>query len=187
MKQQKIKKILTDAKAAELWEDGNKMWLGDGSAMYALEGMPKFGMSVVPVLYDISMDKFAEFMQTEEERPEPEETYRGLVYAQICAEVGEIVIAGVRYTPVLCKGNGIRFVKTRYLEPLEAETTLEIGFTPSGKEALICKEGLFVVAIIEFVPISRNFVSALGGLYTYAQAELRKNTEKENENADTAD
>lgn len=187
MKQQKIKKILTDAKAAELWEDGNKMWLGDGSAMYALEGMPKFGMSVVPILYDISMDKFAEFMQTEEERPEPEEAYRGLVYAQIGAEVGEIIIAGVSYTPVLCKGNGIRFVKTRYLVPLEEETTFEIGSTSSGKEALICKEGLFVAAIIEFVPISRSFVSALGGLYTYAQAELRKNKEKENENADTAD
>ena len=126
-------------------------------------------------------------MQTEYENTAPENDYRSLFYAQIGAEVDEIIIAGVSYTPVLCKGGGIRFVKTRYLVPLEEETTFEIGFTPSGKEALICKEGLFVVAIVEFVPISRSFVSALGGLYTYAQAELRKNKEKENENADTAD
>ncbi len=187
MKQQKIKKILTDAKTAELWNDEGKMWLGDGCAMYALDGLPKFEMSVVPVLYGIDLDKFAEFMQTEYENTAPENDYRSLFYAQIGAEIDEIIIAGVSYTPVLCKGGGIRFVKTRYLVPLEEETTFEIGFTPSGKEALICKEGLFVVAIIEFVPISRSFVSALGGLYTYAQAELRKNKEKENENADTAD
>lgn len=187
MKRQKIKKILTDAKTAELWNDEGKMWLGDGCAMYALDGLPEFDMSVVPVLYDIDLDKFAEFMQTEFENPAPEDEYRSLFYAQIGAEVDEIIIAGVSYTPVLCKGNGIRFVKTRYLVPLEEETTFEIGFTPSGKEALICKEGLFVVAIIEFVPIDRSFVSSLGGLYTYAQAEFRKHNKEDKVNDDTAD
>lgn len=162
-------------------------WLGDGRAIYPLQGLPRLEEDSIYTMFDITEKQQDKITFRYETLPE------GINFADTdqcenCLDDQklEVVLDG-RILKPLHTQQGVVFIDTAYLAPFaDVVDMLELyeRVTPSGQIHIAAKLGMFLAGIIlPYDIIRKEFVDQLGGLWEQCRFALdnkeRRKAERE--------
>jgi len=151
-------------------------WLGDGFAMYPLNGLPILDEESLSAMFDITEKKREKLFIRRDVMPDTvsiadvEPGDRRLSEGEI-----SVVYGGTVLKPLYTR-NGIAFIKSLYLSPLEDEMDFLQFFerdAPQGGSYIVAKAGLMIVAVIlPFTGINEKFVERMETLTSQCRRAL---------------
>ena len=151
----KLKKVLSICKTNGLYYLYDRIdrsgeitqWLGDGYALYPLDGLPILDEESFCAVFDIT-GKQREKILFRHERLPYETTF---------------INGGLRLKP-LKTNNGVMFIRSLYLSPLEDVIDMVQFYertTPQGGSYIVAKAGFLTAAVIMPYVISKKFADEL--------------------------
>lgn len=167
-------------------------WISNGSAVYPLYGLPRFGPENICTLFDITVKQSEKINIRHEKLPEsfcfsdtdPNETL--INSFDLDLSIGGHILMPYR------TGTGVHFIEARYLAPLQdLQENLEIyeRISGAGSTYFAVKSGLMIYGIIlPYDFISEATVSSLKALYYECEVALaNKNSKKLRDSEETDD
>ena len=146
MKISKIKKIIMNRKYMMIREDEwHKQWIGDGFAMYCIEGMPKMTQLQLLRFLDIPEEKHGDIQIDERFEFELADKLDDADLSVIVTQIDELNIKGHEYAALTDSGGATVFVDPEYLKPTE-DPERRIVITEDGWVATY--DGMFLNSII---------------------------------------
>lgn len=176
MKIQKIKKLIAASKRCEIYSGAasGTQWIGDGIALYPLEGLPELDENGIRTLLDIPETKWADFAVYDNGPSEWIDDDNIALLAPTTDSGNWITYKGMEMA-ALESDLGIMFIQPMYLEPPAGkETTLWIGELCSGQKVVVCKDGMFTIGIIPPVAIKPEASLWLSDIATAAAKNVTK-------------
>jgi hypothetical protein len=188
MKLNKIAALCRNRKKAVIFkchEERHNQWIGDGVAMFPVEGLPTLDKTALLTIFNVPEKDRAKWMVAETEMPlqydvsgyqenesEVTTSYMGIAHA------GEIL------KPIYTK-RGVIFVDARYLLPLADVVDLldlAVRWTQSGDPYIIARAGFLIQAIIlpkrgiapDFAASVRELATACDKAVEEQRAKARK-------------
>lgn len=170
MKLKKVTAICSKSKCYRLYDrisDGGEItqWLGDGNAIFPLNGLPILDEETLCAVFDIS-----------EKQRENIAVWHGAIPAAVNVDDADrteralndddfsMVYAGTELKPLNTR-SGITFIQSKYLSPLEDVLDYMQLFerqTPDGVSYVVAKTGLLIAAVIfPYNLINEKFVTRL--------------------------
>lgn len=170
MKLKKVVSICNKSKVFRLFdkvgESGEiEQWLGDGSAIYRLNGLPILDEDSLCAVFDISEKQLKTTLVWQSAMPgEINAGDTDPAERQIKDDDFFIIYGGTEMQPLKTR-NGIIFIQRKYLSPLEdvAEMVrLYERSTPEGQTYIVAKVGLLIAALIfPYNAVKEKFVNLL--------------------------
>ena len=197
MKIKRIAAICSRAGIFQLWNkiDGEgvvSQWLGDGNAIYPLNGLPLLDKDSLCAMFDIPEKKREKLIIQCEDMPEAIDTADSDPL-EILLEGKEMTIGyeGRQMIPLQTK-DGVIFIGEQYLEPLADEMDLLSLYerkTPKGAHYVAVKAGMMLRGII--VPYNvvtdKKFIKRLELLLNDSKRELARIVANASSEADQED
>ena len=170
MKLKKVVALCNKAKGFRLFDKIDStgeitQWLGDGYAIYPLNGLPILDEETLCAVFDISEKQRENIIVRRSEMPEavnvddtdPAERV-------LCDDDFSIIYGGAELQPLKTR-SGIIFIQRKYLAPLEDVLDmiqLYERVTPDGQSYIAAKAGLLIAAVIfPYSVINEKFVTRL--------------------------
>lgn len=153
-------------------------WLGDGSAAYPLDGLPILDGESLCAIFDIPEKKWEKILFHHSAFPETVNVDDIAQGERQVEEAGLSVVHGGRILKLLKTQNGITFIQSQYLQPLEDVLDMVQLFerqTQDGNTYIVAKAGLLTVAVMfPYDAINKEFVEQMEDLTAQCRWELRK-------------
>lgn len=183
----KIKKIAALCSRAGIFQLLNKIdgrgvvsqWLGDGNALYPLNGIPLLDKDSLCAMFDIPEKRREKLIIQYEDMPEIIDTADKDPEENILEEKGTTIgYNGVQMIPLRTE-DGIVFIGEQYLEPLADEMDLLSLYerrTPKGVPYVAVKTGMMLRGIIfpYNVVTDKKFITQLELLLNDSKRELAR-------------
>ena len=167
----KLKKVLSICKANGLYYLYDRIdrsgeitqWLGDGYALYPLDGLPILDEESFCAVFDITGKQREKILFRHERLPEHLNVEDVAAGDKLVREYETTFInGGLRLKP-LKTNNGVMFIRSLYLSPLEDVIDMVQFYertTPQGGSYIVAKAGFLTAAVI--MPYASNGVPDLG-------------------------
>lgn len=150
--------------------DTQEQYMSDGIAIYPLEGLPFVNEQYICAMYDIT-DKKANKTRFSNIKGLPEAVdLSDSVKEETVATLNDIsvTLGGIVHMPILTE-QGLMFIEGRYLSPLADIDSQYLQFylryNIRNKPVIVVKNGFVLVAVINPIVISDEFVNQLEALY----------------------
>lgn len=195
MKIKQIESILKQEKTIIVAETECFQWLGNGSALYPVHGLPKLTKENIFTLFDIAEDKQEKFYF--DERPLPAHlNFDDSDSSEQMIERGSMAfIAEGRVLEPLKTSQGIAFINSRYLKPFSNEANgyeLYERTDTNGRIYIAVKSGFILLGIIipydlvsnEFIQMLES-VLELSRIALYNKRQLRVDAEQREESEES--
>lgn len=140
-------------------------WLGDGYAIYPLNGLPILDEESLCAVFDISEKQRDNIIIRREEIPPATNADHTDPAERVLSDDDFSIIYGGTELKPLKTRNGITFIQSKYLSPLE--DVLEVvqlyeRVTPDGLSYIVAKTGLLIAAVIfPYSVVNEKFVTRL--------------------------
>lgn len=166
MKIKKLARLCSARKRIQLFDGDTVQYIGDGSAVYPIWGMPELDEESLMVVFDIPEKKQKDFFVSREPAPaginlkDVDETEQ--LVERLGLEIDGMVL--------LRTGRGLAMIDGRYLAPVEDEENLEL-YERTGKDGvrvIVAKAGFDLLALIFELPVTAEFVDRLTELMELA-------------------
>lgn len=171
----KLKKVVSICRKSKIFclydqqqSDGVSQWIGDSSAMYPITRLPYMDEENIYSMFDISAKQQEKIIFRHKHTPEginlddTDPTERRLDDESL-----SVVYDGSVLKPLSTR-NGISFIQSQYLSPLEDVMDILQLYereTPNGAPYIVAKVGFFLVAVImPYNVINKQFVLQLATL-----------------------
>lgn len=183
MKLKKVASICSKSKIFCLYDrkesdDEVSQWLGDSTAIYPITGLPYMDEENIYSMFDISAKKQEKIIFRHQNAPEginlsdADPTER-----RIDEESLSVVYDGGVLKPLQTR-NGISFIQSKYLSPLEDVIDVVQLYereTPQGVPYIVAKTGFFLAAVImPYNVINEKFVYQVSALAQQCRRTLEK-------------
>jgi hypothetical protein len=168
----KLKKVLSICKANGLYYLYDRIdrsgeisqWLGDGYALYPLDGLPILDEESFCAVFDITGKQREKILFRHERLPEHLNVEDVAACDKLVREYETTFInGGLRLKP-LKTNNGVTFIRSLYLSPLEDVIDMVQFYertTPQGGSYIVAKAGFLTAAVIMPYAISKKFADEL--------------------------
>lgn len=168
----KLKKVLSICKANGLYYLYDRIdrsgeitqWLGDGYALYPLDGLPILDEESFCAVFDITGKQREKILFRHERLPEHLNVEDVAAGDKLVREYETTFInGGLRLKP-LKTNNGVMFIRSLYLSPLEDVIDMVQFYeraTPQGGSYIVAKAGFLTAAVIMPYAISKKFADEL--------------------------
>lgn len=168
----KLKKVLSICKANGLYYLYDRIdrsgeitqWLGDGYAIYPLDGLPILDEESFCAVFDITGKQREKILFRHERLPEHLNVEDVAAGDKLVREYETTFInGGLRLKP-LKTNNGVTFIRSLYLSPLEDVIDMVQFYertTPQGGSYIVAKAGFLTAAVIMPYAISKKFADEL--------------------------
>lgn len=171
-------------------EDGGvfiRQWLGDGRAIYPLSGLPVLDESNLCAMFDIPEKKQKKCFFAQEQMPESLNVEDCAAGERALYDEWPTVEHNGYVVKPLSTNDGIMFVQTAYLSPLEDMADYLRFYervNTAGQAYIVAKNGMEIAAVIMPVDtIKLGFVEKLEALAQKCRVALEKQEEQEREKA----
>lgn len=156
MKLKKVTSLCSKSKCFRLYDKIDStgeitQWLGDGFAIYPLNGLPILDEESLCAVFDISEKQRENIIVRRGEIPPAVNVDDADPAERVLNDDDfSIIYGGTELKPLKTK-NGITFIQSKYLSPLE--DVLEVvqlyeRVTPDGLSYIVAKTGLLIAAVI---------------------------------------
>jgi len=139
-------------------------WLGDGYALYPLDGLPILDEESFCAVFDITGKQREKILFRHERLPEHLNVEDVAAGDKLVREYETTFInGGLRLKP-LKTNNGVTFIRSLYLSPLEDVIDMVQFYertTPQGGSYIVAKAGFLTAAVIMPYVISKKFADEL--------------------------
>lgn len=168
----KLKKVLSICKTNGLYYLYDRIdrsgeitqWLGDASALYPLDGLPILDEESFCAVFDITGKQREKILFRHERLPEHLNAEDVAAGDKLVREYETTFInGGLRLKP-LKTNNGVMFIRSLYLSPLEDVIDMVQFYertTPQGGSYIVAKAGFLTAAVIMPYVISKKFADEL--------------------------
>lgn len=168
----KLKKVLSICKANGLYYLYDRIdrsgeitqWLGDGYALYPLDGLPILDEESFCAVFDITGKQREKILFRHERLPEHLNVEDVAAGDKLVREYETTFInGGLRLKP-LKTNNGVTFIRSLHLSPLEDVIDMVQFYertTPDGGSYIVAKAGFLTAAVIMPYAISKKFADEL--------------------------
>jgi hypothetical protein len=168
----KLKKVLSICKTNGLYYLYDRIdrsgeitqWLGDGYALYPLDGLPILDEESFCAVFDITGKQREKILFRHERLPEHLNVEDVAAGDKLVREYETTFInGGLRLKP-LKTNNGVTFIRSLYLSPLEDVIDMVQFYertTPQGGSHIVAKAGFLTAAVIMPYAISKKFADEL--------------------------
>ena len=169
MKLSKIAAICNKTKHIALFtqdDEEKTQWAGDGSAAYALLGMPKFTADTIMNTFGVEESKKDVWLIDDVPLPEKFDVsvYRNSDVSGMIDLDSYVTYLGNSYIPVLVTDRRY-YINKKYLDPIKfTEETQLIARSTDGRIYFLITDGMFPIALIMPVNIEENMRNWLKGL-----------------------
>lgn len=176
MKIKKVEAICKSDRRISILNDPvtGAQWLGNGTAMYLLDGMPTLDASTIFTLFDIAEKDHEKYILREDLLPDRYNFSDSDDYEYIL-DRSSLSVTFNGYTGIPFKSDiGAIYIESRYLAPLDKTPKgyeLYLRYTEDRHPYVAVKSGLFIIAVILpcIVFIQKDFVEALIELSAHSQ------------------
>lgn len=167
MKLKKVAALCKQSRAFRLYDriSGSgeiTQWLGDASAAYPLDGLPILDEESLCAVFDITEKQRENMLFRHEPLPEAIDVDDTAPHDLIIRESDLSVTYGGSGLKPLKTSNGITFIQSKYLSPLEDVIDMVQLYertTPQGGSYIVAKTGFLIAAVIfPYSVISEKFV-----------------------------
>lgn len=155
-----------------------QQWISNGYAVYAANGLPPLGKETLLRIFDVTEDKFDSWNVSNRELPESvnlgnlDDTEQ-----EIAGALPSLYLYGTAMQAYGTTENGVIFIRSDYMSPLDGETGLEFYIRKNrGTNYLAVKSGLLLQAVIlpeQF--ITKNFYAMMKELTFRSGKQLVEN------------
>ncbi len=184
MKLKAITKLIKDNKFIYTVEESEAaFWLGNGTAIYLVDGLPIMTNEQLMVMFEIPEKDIPKYNFSNNKKFTEQIERKDCIDAESIAEVLPMSIRYCGYSLVLLKTEmGLVCIEEQYLKPL---ATLDKGFelylryTNESKPYIVAKEGLFLRAVI--LPcnvVDKFFLNAVEAIRKLAETALGNGAEE---------
>jgi hypothetical protein len=168
----KLKKVLSICKTNGLYYLYDRIdrsgeitqWLGDACALYPLDGLPILDEESFCAVFDITGKQREKILFRHERLPEHLNVEDVAAGDKLVREYETTFInGGLRLKP-LKTNNGVMFIRSLYLSPLEDVIDMVQFYertTPQGGSYIVAKAGFLTAAVIMPYAISKKFADEL--------------------------
>ncbi len=180
MKIKKLARLCSARKRIQLIDGEKVQYIGDGSAIYPVWGMPELDNESLMVVFDIPEKKQRDFFVSREPVPEGinlkdvDETEH--LVERLGFEMDGMVL--------LRTDKGLAMIAGKYLAPVEDEENLEL-YERTGKDGvqyIAAKAGFDLLALISEVKVTAEFVDKLAELLELAAQRAAQDLQEERQN-----
>ena len=170
MKLKKVVALCNKAKGFRLFDKIDStgeitQWLGDGYAIYPLNGLPILDEETLCAVFDISEKQRENIIVRRSEMPEAVNVDDTDPAERVLSDDDFSIIYGGAELQPLKTQNGITFIQRKYLAPLEDVldmVQLYERVTPDGQSYIAAKAGLLLAAVIfPYKVVNEKFVTRL--------------------------
>lgn len=177
MKIKKLARLCSGRKRIQLYDGDKVQYIGDGSAIYPVWGMPDLDEESLMVVFDIPEKKQKDFFVSRE--PTPQGINLGDVdETEQMVERLDLEIDGMM---LLRTSRGLAMVQGKYLSPIEDEENIELyeRTGANGAQYIAAKSGFDLIALISVVQVTTGFVDKLAKLLELATQRTAQDLQKE--------
>lgn len=170
MKLKKVTSLCSKSKCYRLYDKIDStgeitQWLGDGFAIYPLNGLPMLDEESLCAVFDISEKQRENISVRRAAMPDAVNTDDTDPAERVLKDDDFSIIYGGTELKPLNTRNGITFIQSKYLSPLEdvlAVVQLYERVTPDGISYIVAKTGLLIAAVIfPYKVVNETFVTRL--------------------------
>ena len=175
MKIKKLARLCSARKRIQLFDGETVQYIGDGSAVYPVWGMPELDKESLMVVFDIPEKKQKDFFISREPAPESINLKDLDETEQLVERLGFEMDGMV----LLRTGKGLAMIAGKYLAPIEDEENLEL-YERTGKDGaqyIAAKAGFDLLALISEVQVTAEFVDKLADLLELAAVRASRELE----------
>ena len=176
MKLKKLARLCSARKRIQLFDGETVQYIGDGSAVYPVWGMPELDKESLMVVFDIPEKKQKDFFISREPAPESINLKDVDETEQLVERLGFEIDGMV----LLRTGKGLAMIDGKYLGPVEDEENLEL-YERTGKDGaqyIAAKAGFDLLALISEVQVTAGFVDKLAELLELAAMRTARELEE---------
>lgn len=174
MKISKIQKIVKSEKSlVSAIDTEGKQWIGTGSALYCVEGMPQMNTAQIFTFLDIPADQAADFyIKTIEDGFIMPEELAGAPSDAVIDDEDSMSVKGEELRVLTSENGTTVFVKPRYLAPVENGDAGRCFITKDENYVLVY-DGIFLQAIIGRMKVSDYAKTRISEIYSAIRSERK--------------
>ena len=184
VKIKKLARLCSARKRIQLYDGDKVQYIGDGSAIYPVWGMPDLDEESLMVVFDVPEKKQKDFLVSRDPTP------RGINLGDVdeteqMVERLDLEIDGMM---LLRTSRGLAMVQGKYLSPIEDEENIELyeRTGANGAQYIAAKAGFNLMALISVVQVTAGFVDKLAELLELAAQRAAQNLREESAQKDEA-
>lgn len=184
MKLKAIAKLIKENKFIyTVEESSNSFWLGNGTAIYLVEGLPLMTNEQLMVMFEVPEKDISKYLFSNNLKFNQQIERNDCISAESIAEVLVMRLKYCGYDLCLLKTEaGLVCIEEKYLKPLaalEQGYELYLRYTNEDKPYIVAKEGMFLRAVI--LPcnvVDKFFYNAVSDVLKLAEASIGNGTEE---------
>lgn len=176
MKIKKLARLCSARKRIHLYDGDKVQYIGDGSAIYPVWGMPDLDEESMMVVFDVPEKKQKNFSVSRELAPERINLKDVDETEQLVERLGFEMDGMV----LLRTSKGLAMIDGKYLGPVDDEENLEL-YERTGKDGaqyIAAKAGFNLLALISEVQVTAGFVDKLAELLELAAMRAARELEE---------